>query len=335
MKNKTKQKQSTNVRLRRTDPNQSLGFSIRGDRGNETFQGLARVANDRISHRFVCNLQIGWEYGIGFYISDVQPNSLAAQQGLCPGDQIFRINGFPLDRVIHDEVVSLIRMSSNDLTLRVRSVGVVPSASSLTTPSSTISSVSDDHLSSSDELIHLPLLSSSTLQEQKDSSPIMTNEYPQQQQQQQQQPIQNSHSFHQLSPSGPNDYPLSPTCSTPPSSSSTLIQSSIESMRHCDEKKLCLQGHRPGSSLGFSVVNGPINCPGIFVQNVKDGKLAQKCGLEIGDQIVRVNDHDVSIIGFDGAIAILKSTTNINLIVRKGVARHIFEWYVLIDNRED
>ena len=31
-----------------------------------------------------------------------------------------------MDRVIHDEVVALIRMSANDLTLRVRSVGVVP-----------------------------------------------------------------------------------------------------------------------------------------------------------------------------------------------------------------
>lgn len=43
-----------------------------------------------------------------------------------PGDQILRINGFPLERVIHDEVVALIRMSSNDLTLRVCSMGVVP-----------------------------------------------------------------------------------------------------------------------------------------------------------------------------------------------------------------
>ena len=74
------------------------------------------------------------------------------------------------------------------------------------------------------------------------------------------------------------------------------------------------------------MVNGPITCPGIFVQNVKQGKLAAKCGLEIGDQIVKVNNVDVSTIGFDGAITLLKSLTNLSLLVRKGVARHIFEW---------
>nr|XP_027203551.1 probable serine/threonine-protein kinase DDB_G0282963 isoform X2 [Dermatophagoides pteronyssinus] len=312
-----------NVRLRRTDPNQSLGFSIRG----------------------------GWEHGIGFYVSDVQPDSLAAKQGLCPGDQIFRINGFPLDRVIHDEVVALIRMSANDLTLRVRSVGVVPfkgrgpgdklswkrlcaqrshhhhnnhannhtrhhshhptrprSASSLTTPaSSTISSTSDDHLSSSDDqsdlLIHPQQLSS---------------------------PSSHNHHHRQYSPPLPTSMPPKPQ-TLPSNSSSSSGSTSLSSKSrpiYCsnyNEQHLYIQCHQPGSSLGCSVVNGPTTCPGIFVQHVKEGKLAQKCGLEIGDQIVRVNNLDVSVIGFDGAISMLKSLTNISLLVRKGVARHIFE----------
>ena len=83
------------------------------------------------------------------------------------------------------------------------------------------------------------------------------------------------------------------------------------------------------------MVNGPLSCPGIFVQNVKDGKLAQKCGLEVGDQIVKVNNVDVAGIGFDGAITMLKSMSNLSLLVRKGVARHIFEWYIWQLNRFD
>lgn len=43
------------IRLRKISDKQSLGFSIRG----------------------------GWEHGIGFFVSDVQPDSIAAKQGLC------------------------------------------------------------------------------------------------------------------------------------------------------------------------------------------------------------------------------------------------------------
>lgn len=130
----------------------------------------------------------------------------------------------------------------------------------------------------------------------------------------------------------------SSSLTTPPSSASSedrlssddaaLSQSNSRAI-YCskyNQKHLFIQCHQPGSSLGCSVVNGPISCPGIFIQNVKDGKLAQKCGLEVGDQIVKVNNVDVSVVGFDGAISLLKSMTNLSLLVRKGVAKHIFEW---------
>ena len=95
---------------------------------------------------------------------------------------------------------------------------------------------------------------------------------------------------------------------------------------HIEMKQLYIRCHQPGSSLGCSVVNGPNTCPGIFVQDVKKGKLAARCGLEIGDQIIKVNNVDVATIGFDDAITLLKSLTNLSLLVRKGVARHIFQW---------
>lgn len=85
--------------------------------------------------------------------------------------------------------------------------------------------------------------------------------------------------------------------------------------------------HQPGSSLGCSVLKCPLpSMPGIFVQSIKDGQLADKCGLEVGDQIVKVNNMDVAAIGLDQAIALLKSLTNLSLMVRKGVAKHMFAW---------
>ena len=97
-------------------------------------------------------------------------------------------------------------------------------------------------------------------------------------------------------------------------------------MPYSSEQQLYIRCQQPGISLGCSVVNGPPSCPGIFVQAVKEGKLAAQCGLEVGDQIVKVNSLEVAAIGFEGAITLLKSLTSLCLLVRKGVARHIFEW---------
>lgn len=93
------------------------------------------------------------------------------------------------------------------------------------------------------------------------------------------------------------------------------------------EKQIYIRAHPPGNSLGCSVVNGPPSCPGIFVQHIKEGRLAEKCGLEIGDQIVKVNNIDVSIIGFEGATTLLKTLDNFSLVIKKGVGKHIVEMW--------
>lgn len=128
---------------------------------------------------------------------------------------------------------------------------------------------------------------------------------------------------HHLHPSSSEESSTSELTSTSPILGQYGSSATVSSY---NEKQLYIRCHQPGSSLGCSVVNGPLTCPGIFVQNVKEGKLAAKCGLEIGDQIVKVNNVDVSAIGFDGAITLLKSLTELSLLVRKGVGRHIFEW---------
>jgi S1-C subfamily serine protease len=40
----------------------------------------------------------------------------------------------------------------------------------------------------------------------------------------------------------------------------------------------------------FSIISGPRHFPGIYVEVVKQNSLAEKVGMEAGDQILKVND---------------------------------------------
>ena len=47
----------------------------------------------------------------------------------------------------------------------------------------------------------------------------------------------------------------------------------------------------------FSILSGPPYYPGIFVEKVRPASLAQEVGLEVGDQIVEVNETSFLSIG--------------------------------------
>ncbi|KAK9739139.1 PDZ domain [Popillia japonica] len=83
----------------------SLGFSVRGGR----------------------------EHGTGFFVSHVEPASEAQRQGLKVGDQIIRVNGFTVEDAVHKEVLQLISNHTH-LTLKVRSVGMIPVKDKKTDP---------------------------------------------------------------------------------------------------------------------------------------------------------------------------------------------------------
>lgn len=85
-----------NVRLRRRGAS-GFGFSLRGGR----------------------------EYAAGFYVSDVQPGSEAHRNGLRVGDQIIRVNGYPVEDAVHQEV-ALLAKNQQVLVLKIRSVGMIP-----------------------------------------------------------------------------------------------------------------------------------------------------------------------------------------------------------------
>ncbi|XP_018327371.1 harmonin isoform X2 [Agrilus planipennis] len=75
----------------------------------------------------------GREFGTGFFVSNVELGSEAQRNGLKVGDQILRINGFAVEDAVHKEVLQLISNHTH-LTLKVRSVGMIPIKDKSTDP---------------------------------------------------------------------------------------------------------------------------------------------------------------------------------------------------------
>ncbi|XP_004463226.2 whirlin isoform X2 [Dasypus novemcinctus] len=69
----------------------------------------------------------GAEYGLGIYITGVDPGSEAESSGLKVGDQILGVNGQSFLTILHDEAVRLLK-SSRHLILTVKDVGRLPHA---------------------------------------------------------------------------------------------------------------------------------------------------------------------------------------------------------------
>nr|XP_025744496.1 whirlin isoform X5 [Callorhinus ursinus] len=69
----------------------------------------------------------GAEYGLGIYVTGVDPDSEAESSGLKVGDQILEVNGRSFLNILHDEAVKLLK-SSRHLILTVKDVGRLPHA---------------------------------------------------------------------------------------------------------------------------------------------------------------------------------------------------------------
>ncbi|XP_075743228.1 uncharacterized protein LOC119170568 isoform X7 [Rhipicephalus microplus] len=195
----------------------------------------------------------GREHGTGVFVSQVSGGSEAHHKGLRVGDQIIRINGYPIDHFIHEEVLALLKAKPN-IVLKVKSVGMIPIKDNKRDPI-TWKMVEPDPCSSGSDGTH-----------------------------------------------------------------SVSSGSSIDEFV---ETKVFISGIG-GSSLGCSVVKGPPELPGIFVQTVKPHGLAEIAGLEIGDQITEVNGQGFVNVEFSEAIAMLKSFKEMALTVRKGAGLELF-----------
>ncbi|XP_023289649.1 uncharacterized protein LOC105704265 isoform X2 [Orussus abietinus] len=105
----------------------SLGNAGLASGGRVAVIGVTR--NVRLRRRgasgFGFSLRGGREYAAGFYVSDVQPGGEAHRNGLRIGDQILRVNGYPVEDAVHQEV-ALLAKNQQILVLKIRSVGMIP-----------------------------------------------------------------------------------------------------------------------------------------------------------------------------------------------------------------
>jgi hypothetical protein len=161
------------------------------------------------------------------------------------GDQIIRVNGFTVDDAVHKEVLQLISNHTH-LTLKVRSVGMIPVKDKKT-----------------DALSWQIIADNSSLR----SSPQLNDK------------------IHDV-----------------------RINIMVA----------------PRSKLGCGICKGPEWKPGIFVQFTKEGGIAREAGLRPGDQILFCNNVDFGDILFNEAVNLMKTSRQLDLIVRKSAGSELF-----------
>ncbi|KAM9840865.1 whirlin [Aulostomus maculatus] len=99
-------------------------------------------------------------------------------------------------------------------------------------------------------------------------------------------------------------------------------------LRHVTMKR-----HKSNEGLGFSIRGGSEHGVGIYVSLVEPGSLAEKEGLRIGDQIMKVNDKVFDKVTHAEAVKVLKGSKKLCLSVRSVgripggyVTNHVYTW---------
>ena len=67
----------------------------------------------------------------------------------------------------------------------------------------------------------------------------------------------------------------------------------------------------------YSIVSGPKQFPGIYIETVRAGGLAENYQLEVGDQIMEVNGKSFQDIKHKEAIVELKGSKELNMVIKK------------------
>ncbi|XP_059619167.1 uncharacterized protein LOC132263422 [Phlebotomus argentipes] len=80
----------------------------------------------------------------------------------------------------------------------------------------------------------------------------------------------------------------------------------------------------PRSKLGLGICKGPEWKPGIFVQFTKEIGVARDAGLRPGDQLLSCNGMDFADILFSEAVAIMKSSSRLDLVIRTAAGLDLF-----------
>lgn len=272
------------------------------------------------------------------------------------------MNGFNVDQASHDHVINLIK-SSSKITLKVKSIGMIPVKSKDSLSWQTInksvspSSASIPVLSTFQPVIrdhhHSPMAKGSPVSRNGGnkskqcpvhqsksryasstggSSRSITSSSHESESDSDHHPIivdYRTQINHQLT----NEQLVNEQLSRPQfqstadqiGSQSNQIINDLLKADQIIEEKVHIQ-LRNGQGLGCSVVRGPSAYPGIFVQSVKPGGAASDAGLEVGDQIVGMNGFSFYPGHFDfpDAMRKLKACQQMTLTVRKRIAVNLF-----------
>ncbi|XP_033951817.1 whirlin isoform X2 [Pseudochaenichthys georgianus] len=98
-------------------------------------------------------------------------------------------------------------------------------------------------------------------------------------------------------------------------------------------RQVTMKRHKSNEGLGFSIRGGSEHGVGIYVSLVEPGSLAEKEGLRIGDQIMKVNDKVFDKVTHADAVKVLKGNKKLSLSVRSVgripggyVTNHVYTW---------
>uniref|UniRef100_A0A3Q3ARW4 PDZ domain-containing protein n=1 Tax=Kryptolebias marmoratus TaxID=37003 RepID=A0A3Q3ARW4_KRYMA len=83
-----------------------------------------------------------------------------------------------------------------------------------------------------------------------------------------------------------------------------------------EPRQVAMKRHKSNEGLGFSIRGGSEHGVGIYVSLVEPGSLAEKQGLRIGDQIMKVNDKVFDKVTHAEAVRVLKSSRHLMMTVK-------------------
>nr|XP_056716329.1 whirlin [Euleptes europaea] len=120
--------------------------------------------------------------------------------------------------------------------------------------------------------------------------------------------------------------------STPLDGTAPPAASGLEELRG-EVRPVTLKRNKAQEGLGFSIRGGSEHGVGIYVSLVEPGSLAEKEGLRVGDQILKVNDKPLDKVTHAEAVKALKGSKKLNLSVLSVgripggyVTNHIYTW---------
>ncbi|XP_078080473.1 PDZ domain-containing protein 7a [Mustelus asterias] len=109
--------------------------------------GTRKIIHLYTSSDDVClgfNIRGGKEFGLGIYVSRVDPGGLAEQNGIKVGDQILGANGISFEKITHSKAVEILK-SYTHVMLTVKEVGKYPAYKEMVAEYSWLTKLTNNH----------------------------------------------------------------------------------------------------------------------------------------------------------------------------------------------